>query len=269
MGGLFLLGSVFGVLAILVPISLVLGLVIVLALRGEPDDGGRGMTLYLALATFAGFLVALVAVTALAAAVTDLVANDNDEVPNLFGSTSSANSFGSSSSSGSGSFEAFPTETTFTIPSSASSGDQLRDVERHGQSHDDRAWTTIIQTLLALAAALAVLRFHWPRLEAVGRRAEVGTAAAKARQAYCYAVCFLVVVTMLVTATVATFSVVQMLAPGTTGAANRGDAVEAFIPVFVLALGAAVLFRIHWARVETPAFLQPPPPPPAEPGLTA
>lgn len=265
MGGLFLLGSVFGVLAILVPISLVLGLVVLLALRGEPDDGGRGMTLYLALATFAGFLVALVAVTALAAAVTDLVANDADAVPSAFDSGST---FRASASSGSGSFEAYPTDTTFTIPSSVSSGDQLRTVEEHGQSHDDRAWTTIIQTMLALGAALLVLRFHWPRLEAVGRRAEPGSAADKARQAYCYAACFLVVVTLLVSATVAAFNVAQMLAPGTTGAANRGDAVEAFVPVFVLALGAAALFRVHWARVETPAFLRPPPPP-AEPGLSA
>ena len=254
MGGLFLLGSVFGVLAILVPISLVLGLVVVLALRGEPDDGGRGMTLYLALATFAGFLVALVAVTALAAAVTDLVANDEqDAVPTVFGSGQY------DSSSGSGSFEPYTTATTFTIPRSVKTNTSFG--AGAGQSHDDRAWTTIIQTLLALAAALAVLRFHWPRLEAVGARAGIGSAATKARQAYCYAVCFLVVVTLLVAATVAAFNVVQMVAPGTTGAANRGDAIESFIPVFVLAVGAAALFRLHWARVDTPAFLQPPPPP--------
>jgi len=258
MGGLFLLGSVFGVLAILVPISLVLGLVVLLALRGEPDDGGRGMTLYLSLATFAGFLVALVAVTALAAAVTDLVANDPAAAPTVFDSGSA---FGSGSSSSSGSFEQFPTATT------AFPGDNLAVLRSHGQSHDDKAWTTVIQTLLALAAALLVLRFHWRRLEDVGRRAEVGSAAAKARQAYCYTVCFLVVITLLVSATVATFNVVQMVAPGTTGSANRGDAVEAFVPVLVLALGAAALFRIHWARVETPAFLRPPPPmPPAAPG---
>ncbi|MEN3271933.1 MAG: hypothetical protein V7636_694 [Actinomycetota bacterium] len=267
MGGLFLLGSVFGVLAILVPISLVLGLVVLLALRGEPDDGGRGMTLYLALATFAGFLVALIAVTALSAAVTDLVANDDDDaVPSVFDSSSS---FGSDS--GSGSFEQFPTETTFTIPSSIGSKSTDTVLRSEGQTHDDQAWTTIIQTLLALAAALVVLRFHWRRLEAVADRAESGSAAAKARQAYCYTMCFLVVVTLLVSATVATFNVVQMIAPGTTGAENRGDAIESFIPVFVLAVGAAALFRIHWSRVETPAFLRPPPslPPEAEGGEAA
>jgi hypothetical protein len=259
MGGLFLLGSVFGVLAILVPISLVLGMVVLLALRGEPDDGGRGMTLYLGLATFAGFLVALLAVTALSAAVTDLVANDDhDAVTAVFGSSSDQ-----SVDAGSGSFEPFPTETTFTVPSSSGtkSSTSFGDVE--GQSHDDRTWTTIIQTLLALGAALVVLRFHWPRLEAVGDGTTTDSAAGKARQAYCYTMCFLVVVTMLVSATVAAFNVVQMVAPGTTGAGNRGDAIESFIPVFVLAVGAAALFRIHWSRVETPAFLRPPPPPPA------
>ena len=40
------------------------------------------------------------------------------------------------------------------------------------------------------------------------------------------------------------------------------DALESFIPVFVLAAGAAVLFRVHWSRLETPAFLRPLPPPP-------
>jgi hypothetical protein len=260
MGGLFLLGSVFGVLAILVPISLVLGLVVLLALRGEPDDGGRGMTLYLALATFAGFLVALVAVTALSAAVTDLVSNDdNDAVPTVFDS-------GSASSSGS--FEAFPTTSLYPGQGDGSFSQTNTSLLRsEGQSHDDEAWTTIIQTLLALGAALAVLRFHWPRLEAVGDRAGAGSAATKARQAYCYTMCFLVVVTLLVSATVAAFNVVQMIAPGTTGAANRGDAIESFIPVFVLAVGAAALFRIHWSRVETPAFLRPPPP--AAPDVSA
>ncbi|MEA3056235.1 MAG: hypothetical protein QOD30_1667 [Actinomycetota bacterium] len=268
MGGVFLLGSVFGVLAILVPISLVLGLVVLLALRGEPDDGGRGMTLYLALATFAGFLVALVAVTALSAAMTDLVAADDaDSVPSVFDSSTS---FGSDSSSSSGSFEQFPTETTVFPTTPGEDGTIVRGavLGQVGQTHDDRAWTTIIQALLALAAALLVLRFHWRRLEAVGDRAESGSAATKARQAYCYTMCFLVVVTLLVSATVATFNVVQMIAPGTTGAADRGDAIESFIPVFVLAVGAAALFRIHWARVDTPAFLRPPPPP-AEPGVSA
>jgi hypothetical protein len=187
--------------------------------------------------------------------------------------------FDSSSSSGSGSssgsFEqlptattAFPTETTaFPIESSGSSSGTSFPGSA-GQSHDDRAWTTIIQALLALGAALLVLRFHWPRLEAVGDRAAAGSAAIKARQAYCYTMCFLVVVTLLVSATVSAFNVVQMVAPGTTGAANRGDAIETFIPVFVLAVGAASLFRIHWGRVDTPAFLRPPPPP-ADPDVSA
>jgi hypothetical protein len=250
MGGVCRLGSVFGVLAILVPIWRVLGLVVLLALRGEPDDGGRGMTLYLALATFAGFLVALIAVTALSAAVTDLVSNDdNDAVPTVFDS-------GSASSAGS--FERYPPETTFTVPGSVKTGTSFPHSDR--QTHDDRAWTAIIQTLLAVGAAVVVLRFHWPRLEAVGDRAEAGAAAGKARQAYCYTMCFLVVLTLLVSATVAAFNIVQMVAPGTTGATNRGDAIESFIPVFVLAVGAAALFRLHWARIETPAFLRPPPP---------
>jgi hypothetical protein len=128
---------------------------------------------------------------------------------------------------------------------------------RSGQGNDDRDWTTIIQALIAGAASLLVLRFHWPRLEAVGTRAVPGLAAARLRQSYCYVVCFLVVVTMLVAATVATFNVVQAIAPGTTGVANRGDAIASIVPLAVLAVGAALLFRLHWKRVELPPFLQP------------
>jgi hypothetical protein len=65
------------------------------------------------------------------------------------------------------------------------------------------------------------------------------------------------VVTLLVSTSVALFNIVQAIAPGTTGARNRGDAFESFVPVFVLAVGAAALFWTHWSRVETPAFLRP------------
>jgi hypothetical protein len=240
MGGLFLLGSVFGIVAFLLPVALVLGLIVLLALRGEPDDGGRGVTLYLALASFVAFFTLLLAGTALAAAVTDLVAGDDQSTFTVSGTSfDSSSSFGSDSGSG---FQPAPI------------------ARRIGQSHDDRAWTTIIQTLIAIAAALVVLRFHWPRLESVGRRAAPGSAALRVRQAYCSTVCFLVVVTLLVSATVATFNIVQAIAPGTTGAGNRGDALESFVPVFVLAMGAAALFSLHWRRVEMPAFLRPLPP---------
>ena len=139
MGGLFLLGSVFGVLAILVPISLVLGLVVLLALRGEPDDGGRGMTLYLALATFAGFLFALIAVTALSAAVTDLVSNDdNDAVPTVFDS-------GSASSAGS--FERYPPETTFTVPGSVMAEPRSGPDPEDAGVPDDVERETIVESL--------------------------------------------------------------------------------------------------------------------------
>jgi hypothetical protein len=242
MGGLFLLGSVFGIMAFLLPVALVLGLSVLLALRGEPDDGGRGVTLYLALASFVAFLTLLLAGTALAAAVTDLVAGDDESTFTLNGT-----SFDSSVSIGdSGSSSGF---SPAPVP-----------LRRSGQSHDDRAWTTIIQTLIAIAAAVVVLRFHWPRLESVGRRAAPGSAALRVRQAYCATVCFLVVVTLLVSSTVATFNIVQAIAPGTTGAGNRGDALESFVPVFVLAMGAAAQFGLHWRRIETPAFLRPLPP---------
>ena len=241
MGALFLFGSLIGALALLLPLALVLGLVVLLALRGEPDDGARSLTLYLALATFLGFFTLLLSVTVLSAAATDLVAGDDDDFSSSISVSDSSGSFGSDSNG-------------------LIVGDQPRFDSSGGRSHDDRSWTTIIQALIATAAALVVLRFHWPRLESIGARAVSGSAASKVRQAYCYAVCFLVVVILLVSVSVATFTIVQAVAPGTTGAANRGDPIEAFVPLAVLALGAAALFRVHWSRVEVPAFLRPTPP---------
>ena len=244
MGALFLFGSLFGALALLVPVALVLGLVVLLALRGEPDDGARGLTLYLAMAAFLGFFTLLIGVTALSAAVTELVAGEDEP------SFSSDFDFGASGES----FEESGSEVEVLTPGQFESFSG-------GQSQDDRTWTSIIQTLIAIAAALIVLRFHWPRLEAIGTRSVAGSAASKVRQAYCYTICFLEVVVLLVSASVATFTIVQAIAPGTTGAANRGDPIEAFVPLFVLGVGSAALFRIHWSRVDMPAFLRPTPPP--------
>jgi hypothetical protein len=246
MGGFVLLGSLLGIFALLIPVALILGLFVVFALRGDPDEGGgRAVTLYLGMASFVGFITLLVSVTALSSGFADLASDDADR-------TFSSETFAPD--------ELDFGEPNFDEPDFGSSFQPSGSSER---DDDDRAWTSIIQALIAMAAALVVLRFHWPRLEAVRQRVARGSAPARMHQSYAYVVCFVVVVTMLVAASVATFNLVQAIAPGTTGAGNRGDAIESFVPLAVLAAGAAALFRLHWSRVDMPTFLAPPPPPAA------
>ncbi|MEA3018732.1 MAG: hypothetical protein QOI47_256 [Actinomycetota bacterium] len=255
MQGFFLLWGLLGIVALTVPVALVLGLLAVFVLRGEPDDGARGITLYLSLATFVGFLTLLLATTALSVAVTDLVSGDKGP---SYASMGASSSFSTSvtaiaGSSGSGTRYQAP----YPQVAQPSPFGQLVD---SGRSAGDRSWTALIQAAIAMLAAGAVLWFHWPRLEAVGSRATAESAAARMRQSYCYVACLAGVLTLLVTATIGLFNIVQAIAPGTTGAANRGDPIESFVPLAVLGLGAAALFRIHWSRVEMPAFLRPIPP---------
>ena len=256
MEGLFLLGSLFGVIAFMLPTVLVLGLVIVIALRGDPDEaGGRAATLYLALATFVGIFTLLIANTALAASITDLVSDDDDSGRSFRSAPAMPDDFSS---------DGFSTD-DFSSEDFSSDDFSERFGDDDGQDADDRAITSIIQAMIAIAASLVVLWFHWPRLEAVRSGAVAGSASDRMRQAYCYTVCFTTVVTLLVSASVATFSIVQAIAPDTTGAANRGDAIEGFVPVAVLAVGAALIFRLHWARLDLPSFLRPAPAAPAAP----
>jgi hypothetical protein len=72
MGGLYLFGGLFSVLFLLVPIILVLGLVVILALRHDDDvDAARAPAIYGSVVAYLGLLTVLFAATGAAAAVAD------------------------------------------------------------------------------------------------------------------------------------------------------------------------------------------------------
>ena len=213
MEGLFLFAGLFSVLLVLIPTGLLLGLLVVFALRAEPDEAdGRASALYLAMATFVALFTALAAVVTLSTSVVDLVAGD-DAVE--------------------GGWSAFPTQDDEGFPMDESfegggrvsgsvdffgGGDQLG-----GRDADDRAIDGIVASLIVLLVSGAVLWFHQPRLERVGAAHLAGTAAWRMRRAYRLTACFFSVLIVLVSASLALYGVWSVAAPGVSGAGAATD----------------------------------------------
>lgn len=229
--GIFLFAGLFSVLAFLIPTGLLLGLLVLFALRTDPDEaGGRASALYLAMASFVALFTALAAVVSLSAAIVDLVADE--EEPASF-----EDAFGD---------EGF--EEGFEPPSGLDAfggGDDGRDA-------DDKAIDAAVASVIALLVSGAILLFHLPRLDRVGAAHLVGTGAWRVRRSYRLVTCLFAVLIVLVTATLGLYGVWQIAAPGISGAGDRGDAVEGLVPILVLLAGAAVIFRFHWDDEKAP-----------------
>lgn len=235
MEGLFLFAGLFSVLLFLVPTGLLLGLLVAFALRSDPDDaGGRASALYLSMATFVALFTALAAVFSLATALVDLAA---DEERSSFERLEPESEF---DFEGEGGFEFEPAPDPI-LPGSGSDVDD-----------DDRATNAAVASVIVLLVSQAVLWFHLPRLDRVGAAHLAGTGAWRVRRAYRLVTCLTAVLIVLVTASLSLYGVYSLAAPGTSGVGDRGDAVEALIPIVVLLAGAAVIFRLHWDDEKAP-----------------
>ena len=225
--GIFLFAGLFSALIFLVPTGLLLGLLVVFALRSDPDEaGGRANALYLSMASFVALFTALAAVVSLSAAVVDLVADDEETENPVFG-----NEFE----------EGFEPPTGIEV----FGGNDDRDA-------DDKAIDAAVASVIALLVSGAVYLFHAPRLDRVGAAHLTGTGAWRVRRAYRLVACLVAVLIILVTATLGLYGVWQIAAPGISGAGSRGDAAEGLVPIVVLLIGAAVIFRLHWDDEKAP-----------------
>lgn len=231
MQGLFLVAGLFSVLLFLIPTGLLLGLLVVFALRTDPDEaGGRASALYLSMASFVALFTALAAVVSLSAAVVDLVA-DEEEPASFEGS------FGD---------EGFEEDFTVEGPElDVFGGDDGRDA-------DDKAIDAAVASVIALLVSGAILLFHVPRLNRVGAAHLIGTGAWRVRRSYRLVACLVSVLLVLVTATLGLYGIWQIAAPGISGAGDRGDAAEGLVPILVLLAGAAVIFRLHFDDEKAP-----------------
>lgn len=229
--GLFLFAGLFSALLFLIPTGLLLGLLVVFALRTDPDEaGGRASALYLSMASFVALFTALAAVVSLSAAVVDLVASEEETT-----------SFDDSGFEDSG----FEEDVALTPDLDVFGGEDGRDA-------DDKAIDAAVASVIALLVGGAILLFHGPRLDRVGAAHLIGTGAWRVRRAYRLVACLVSVLIVLVTATLGLYGIWQIAAPAISGAGDRGDAFEGLVPILVLLAGAAVIFRLHWDDEKAP-----------------
>lgn len=231
--GLLLFAGIFSVVLFLVPTGLLLGLLVVFALRTDPDDaGGRAGALYLAMASFVALFTLLAAVVALTASIVDLAASDEEAQPGAF-------SFEEDMGDGF-TFEAQPTS-----PLEVFGGSDQRDP-------DDKAISGAVASAIVALVAAAILAFHLPRLERLGAAHHAGTGAWRMRRAYRLVACLTSVLIVLIAGSLSLYGVYSLAAPGVAGAGDRGDALEALIPLLVLVAGAGAVFKLHWDDERPP-----------------
>ena len=223
MEGIFLFG---GATIGLLPIVVLLGVVVVLALRQDDDvDEQRGPAIYASVVAFVALLTLLVAVTGVVSA---LVAFTEDTETSSFRSRVEVDadlrgSFGDDAGDLPGSFG-----------EDGSDGD-----------HDDD-WRALAAFAIAGAAAVGVLALHRPLLE---RRETWTGAARRVYRAYLALVCVVTVVLAVGAAAVLVYDVLQLLAPGVFGDGDRGDAGREALPVLVLFGASAALWSWHSAQL--------------------
>ncbi len=133
----------------------------------------------------------------------------------------------------------------------------------NGALNHDADVSQVIVGLIAGAAALAVLRFHVPKLER-----DAADSAGPARRIFARVlsiVCAAAALTGLAAAAGCLYSVYGIVAPNTAGVGQRADAVRSFIAAAVVATIAGYVFVQAWRRVGQPVVGRPiPTPEPAE-----
>ena len=234
----FIAGGV--ALALSLPVILILGILVILALRHDDDpDGNRAPAIYGSVIAFLAILTILFAATGI---VSELVA------------TTSGSTHGTSG--------ARRMEMNFT-PNSGSSLDDngLQPMPRfaaYHEDHDGRAITNAVGFLIAGLAAAGLLALH--RGLFAHRRTVTG-AAARVHRAYLLVMCLILVVLGLTGAAVAVYAVFRAIASDWANVRNRADELRAAGSALALALGAGYLWRRHWD--ELGLDLGGPEPPPA------
>lgn len=227
MSGLFLFGGLLSGVFLLVPVILVLALLVILALRHDDDvDGSRAPAIYGALIAFIALLTILFAATGIA---TSLASVTSDDTRGAIGSSSSDISISSGddfidSGSGSGS--------RFSLAS---------------EDDNDAAVTSAVGFLIAGLVGLGLLLVHRPFF---ARRATATGAALRVHRAYLLVLCLVAAIIAAGAAGAALYAIYRALFPDTAGSDNRADELRALVPLLVLLVGAAGLWRWHWRQLD-------------------
>ena len=234
MDGLFLFGGLAFAVSLVFPLLVLLGLLIILAMRRDDDaDGTRGPAIYASIVAVVAVFTLLFAVTGLVSSLLDLTRDDGGG----FGGVGSSSEFG-------GEFEG-------EIEFGEGFGSDF------GSDPDDAAARGAVLALIVGAVAVGVLALHRPLLERV--RAGTG-AAARVWRAYGLTVSLLTLLIGIGAVAGLGYSIFGVLAPGVFEAGSRADAARTAAVLLVLAGGCVALFR--WHADEAGILPKPPAAPP-------
>ena len=235
MDGFFLFGGLVFAVSLAFPLLVLLGLLVILAMRRDDDaDGTRGPAIYASIVAVVAVFTLLFAVTGLASSLLDLTKDEGGG----FGGVGSGREFEGELDFGDGFGSDF------------------------GSDPDDAAARGAVLALIVGAVAAGVLQLHRPLLERV--RAGTG-AAARVWRAYGLTVALLSLLIGIGAVAGLAYSLFGVLAPGVFEAGSRADAARTGAVFLVLAGGAGALFRWH----ADEAGILPKAPPAAPPPIAA
>jgi hypothetical protein len=124
-------------------------------------------------------------------------------------------------------------------------------------NHDDDV-SQVIGGLIVAAIALALLRFHDPKLQDLADNSDGPGARVYAR--HLYILCGVSLVTALGAAGFTLYGVYGIVAPDTSGAGEVTDGLRAFLSAAAVAAVAALVYRRAWQRSEDLAAVAAAPP---------
>lgn len=211
-------------LALALPVILVLGILVILALRHDDDpDANRAPAIYASAIAFLAIVAVLFAATGV---VSELV------------ETTSAQTHAGASSG----YE----RRTATYPDDLGNSIGGRLTRAYSTDDDGAALTEAVAFLIAGFAAVGLLALH-RRLFA--RRHTVAGAAARVHRAYLLVMCFVLVIIGVAAASGAVFELYKAIFSDAADVSNRADELRTLAPTVFLAVGAWWLWMRHWREL--------------------
>jgi hypothetical protein len=213
------------VLVLALPVILILGILVILALRHDDDrDGNRAPAIYGSVIAYLALLTILFAGTGAVHALIDTSSGHTHADGGSYSSVQMSGPMMGSDDGYGGSME-------------------RRLMRSYSDDDDGAAITEMVAFLIAAAAAIALLAVH-RRLFA--HRRTVAGAAARVHRAYLLVMCFTVALIAVAAGAAALFELYKVIFAGAANVSNRADEARELIPSALFALGAAFLWRMHW-----------------------
>ena len=215
------------VIALALPVILILGILVILALRHDDDaDAQRAPAIYGSVIAYLAILTVLFAGTGVVHSLLDTTSGHTH--------------------AGDRGYETYVENDNPMMGDDMYRGGVSRTV-RYSDDDDGAAITEAVGFFLAGAAALGLLAMH-RRLFA--RRHVVAGAASRVHRAYLLVMCFTVVLIGIGAAVMAVFGLYEVIFKDAANIENRADELRELIPSAVLAIGSWAIWTWHWRELD-------------------